>query len=149
MARPGRKPGTAAATVHRTQIIKRLLDGEYVSQIAKELGCSPAAISNGLHDDQEYRSAREAGMELRLKRFENELEQSSDQLAVSRTRELLSHQRWRAEREFPHRWGAKAQVEVTNKVTVDDALDGMASALLDKMRVVESDDGVGRGNGGT
>jgi hypothetical protein len=102
---------SAVAIQHRETIINRVHDGEYAAEIARDFGISPAALSNQLASDPEYHKARECGIEHRLAQRESELENTADSAGVSRARELLSHQRWRAEREFPQRWGAKSSIE--------------------------------------
>jgi len=44
----------------------------------------------------------------------------SSQVELGRAREMLSHARWRAEREFPTQWGgAKVNINVTKRVASD------------------------------
>jgi len=50
---------------------------------------------------------------------ERELEAAADSVAVARARELLSHARWRAEREHPTRWGQRQQVEGGTQIVVN------------------------------
>ena len=47
---------------------------------------------------------------------------------------MLSHARWRTEREFPTQWGgAKIDINVVNKVEMSEALDTVAGELLDQI----------------
>ena len=49
---------------------------------------------------------------------------------------MLSHARWRAEREFPSQWGgAKVNINVTNKVEMSEALNTIAGELLDEIQL--------------
>ena len=126
----------AIAIQHREHIIAQVAAGHYLAQIAHSLGLAGKgqAISNALANDPEYQAAREMGLESKLATREAQLEESEPQ-NVPRARELLSHARWRAEREAPHRWGAKQQMQVDHRLTVDDRL----SASLDRLigRVVD------------
>jgi len=107
---PPRQP---IALQHRTEILTRVALGERLHDIALSLGyASHAGISRILADDPEYREARETGLEARMDTREAELEAASESVTVARARELLSHARWRAERECPHRWGQRSHVTV-------------------------------------
>ena len=50
---------------------------------------------------------------------------------ISRASQLLSHQRWRCEREFPNRWGQRTQIDVT--VNLGDALQQLAERRLQRI----------------
>ena len=71
-----------------------------------------SAISNVLANDPDYQVARELGLEAKLAAREAEVEAATDPRHVPRARELLSHARWRAERECPARWGQRSIVAV-------------------------------------
>ena len=109
---------TAIAIIHRETIIQQVAEGRKLSEIAKAIGLAGKgqAISNALAKDPEYQQAREWGLASRLDQREEELEQS-EPAYVPRARELLSHARWRAERECPARWGAK-QDQQSSGVTI-------------------------------
>ena len=122
---------TAIAIQHRDEIINRVANGEYLASIAKSFGLAGKgqAISNALAKDDEYHAARMLGLEAKLAGRESELEES-DAKDVPRARELLSHARWRAERECPERWGPKQQIaQVVVQVTADELM-GDAGDLL-------------------
>lgn len=101
---------TAIAIQRREQIIQGLQAGRYLKDIAAELGVSHAAISQYLATDPDYVKAREIGAGEKIEARERELEVAPDALTLARARELLSHARWRAEREFPHRWGQRQEI---------------------------------------
>ena len=103
----------------REYIIDCVARGTKLQEVAHSLGLAGKgqAIANALADDPEYRAAREDGLEARMEQRERELEIAESQ-DVPRARELLSHARWRAEREAPKRWGAKQQVTMDTAVTV-------------------------------
>ena len=105
---------TALAILHRDEIIAQVERGAMLKAIAASIGVTPAAISNQLHDDPDYRKAREIGAEVRLEEQFYKIEAAVAPVDVSRAREGFKAAAWFAEREFPARWGAK--VEHTNKV---------------------------------
>ena len=107
---------TALAIQYREQIIERLRVGKRLSDIAEELNLpiTPQALSKPLKSDPEYRAAIEQGFHKRLDDAEKAIEESVDQVDVARARARFTSVAWRAEREFPERWAAKGQVEVSN-----------------------------------
>lgn len=121
------------AIIHREDIIRRVAQGEYLASIAKDIGLKGKgqAICNILSTDPEYIAAREQGLENRLATRERELE-AADPADVPRARELLSHARWRAEREAPHRWGQH------NRLTVEHSGDLGERLRRAKERVIEA-----------
>ena len=121
---------SAIAVQHKADIIKRLSTGEHLKSIADDLGISVPAISQQLAKDEDYRAAREQSLEARLDQREDEVEASTDMLNLARARELLSHARWRCEREAPHRWGKDSSVNIQiNNLNPESILD-KASDLL-------------------
>ena len=142
----------------REYIIQAVSEGAHLSSIAASLGLAGKgqAISNALADDPDYQAARVSGLAERMDLRERELEQS-DPTNVPRARELLSHARWRAEREAPRVWGAKqTEITINTGVSMDQALGQSAMALLDRMRTVsdvppalpDGQDGQGEGSPG-
>ena len=106
---------TAVAIQYRDEIIQRVAQGEYLASIANDLGLKGKgqSISDYLANDPEYQHAREFGLAAKMQKRETELE-CAPKDDVPRARELLSHARWRAEREAPHIWGQKSQVTNLN-----------------------------------
>ena len=127
---------TAIAITHREAIIERIGKGEYVKDIASDLGVSSAAISQVLKDDPEYLQAREDGMALRLDNAHQLMaditedraiskEDAQDYLNLVRIREIgLKRLEWRAEREFASRWGTKVEhkQDLSLSITVNRSL---------------------------
>ena len=120
----------AAANAHKAEILERVAAGEKLRDIGKSYGVTQAALCNVLVNDPDYQLARVSGLESRLDQREHELEQSNDQVSVSRSRELLAHARWRCEREAPHKWGAKQIMALVAPPSLDSALRTKASDLL-------------------
>lgn len=127
----------AIAVIHKEEILERISKGEKIADIAKDFGISQPAISKALLDDPEWIEARKAGALSRIERWEKEIEEigaDSNSVMLGRAREMLSHARWRAEREFPQTWGQQKQtINIINGITLTEALAGEASQLLDQI----------------
>ena len=128
---------TAIAILHKDEILKRVAKGDKIADIGKTYNVSHAAISKQLLKDPEWIDARMSGALARIEHWEEEVEAinaGSSQVELGRAKEMLSHSRWRAEREFPsQRGGAKININVTNKVEMSEALDTVAGELLDQI----------------
>lgn len=99
----------ALATVDMQAIIERIANGEYAAHIASELGVTKQALNLHLKKIKNYQESREIGMEVRLDDGLMRIDQS-DSLDLARMEEIkLRRLEWRAEREFPHRWGQKVE----------------------------------------
>lgn len=135
---------TSVAVLHRESILERLAKGEYLKDIANDLGVRSSALSQVLNTDPEYIAAREQGMSERLdnahsllaeitERRDIPLDHASDYLNLVRIREAgLKRLEWRAEREFANRWGsAKINLNVINNVSMSDVLSDVAGELLE------------------
>lgn len=121
------KPNRSVAIVNKQTILERIAKGEKQVDIAAEYGITQQALSKQLVDDPDFKIAREVGTIARLELFEKELEaidESTSQVVFARTRELLSHARWRAEREYPQRFGTKpdAAQGLTIQVIINDPM---------------------------
>jgi hypothetical protein len=122
------------ALTSRDEIIERVAQGEMLADIAHSLGIAPPNISKHLSQDPEYRQAREMGAERRLDAAVKAVQEVADigidngkivglsqpvsNLARVRLDQLKAVQ-WFAEREFPHRWGIKQQVDVVVAPTIN------------------------------
>ena len=110
-----RIPG-ALATLDDQLILQRISNGERASHIAAELGVHKSALTHRYADNRNYQIAKSAGQEIRLDECERLIELSRDNFNLARAREMFRAAAWRAEREFPDRWGVKqtggAQVNV-------------------------------------
>ena len=144
---------TAIAIIHRDKILEKIAQGEMLDKVASDLGIKAPNISLHLASDPEYKQAREIGAELRLHKALTSVHELSElgtdetgrivgitqevsNLARVRDSALKAAQ-WFAEREFPHRWGAKqAEITINTGVSIDAALGQSALSLLDKLRTV-------------
>ena len=114
---PNQHTGTPVAIRHREQILSQVSEGVHLQSIADAIGTTPAAISQQLSKDPEYKKARESGAEVRLERQYQRIEEADDALNLARAREGFRAAGWFAEREFPHRWGQKQQID--HHITLD------------------------------
>lgn len=121
---------TAIAVLRRDEIIRHLAEGCDLKEIAPRYGITPAAISQVLSTDPEYIAARERGIEQKIEDCEGEIKTAPDALNLARARERFRVVSWRAEREFPHRWGTKTQAVVDVRVSVDRAAIGDIRDIL-------------------
>jgi len=128
---------TAIAVLHKDEILKRVANGDKISDIGKAYNVSQQAISKQLLKDPEWIEARKVGALSRIEFWEKEVEAinaGSSQVELGRAKEMLSHARWRAEREFPSQWGgAKVNINVVGKIELSEALDTVAGELLDQI----------------
>ena len=149
---------TAIAIERKAEILQSIADGHRLTDIAAALGISQPAISKALASDPDYIAARETGTLTRIERWEGELEEiegSTPAVIVARVREGLSHARWRAEREFPQRWGQRTQIDLT--VNIGDALQQIAerraarlgASLGASQQVIEHDSQCNQDDDGT
>jgi hypothetical protein len=139
---PGQR-GFPVAISHKDDIIARVEAGEKLIDIAKSYGLTThASLSKYLASDPDYQAARELGLESRMDQREEELESANDSVTVARARELLSHARWRAERECPKRWGAQNTGATfgTGGITINI---GTVGESTDNSTVIEGEVGTG------
>jgi hypothetical protein len=125
---------------NRDNIIQQVAQGRRLTEIAKDLGLSGKgqAICNQLSKDPEYQAARESGLASRLDKREEELETCAPQ-DVPRARELLSHARWRCEREAPRVWGSKQELTVTNvSIDINGLLNQRMARIASSVSTVDS-----------
>lgn len=103
----------ALAHIDDDTILARIQAGEKPSHIAEQLGVHKSAIYHRFAHNPDYLQARENGTEVRIENAEHEIETAQDPFTLSRAREVFRAVAWRAEREFPGRWGVRTQVSVT------------------------------------
>jgi hypothetical protein len=99
---------TAIAVLHKDEILKRVAKGDKIADIGKTYNVSHAAISKQLLKDPEWIEAHMSRALARIEHWQKEVEAinaGSSQVELGRAKEMLSHARWRAEREFPTQWG--------------------------------------------
>lgn len=107
------------------RVLQRIAAGEYQSTIAKELGCTPAALCMRLRDIPEAAVAREVGIEQRLDSALAKLEDAAavGDLNLARVHDThLRRLEWRAAVECPSRWGQRQQITHDIGPSLADAL---------------------------
>jgi len=133
-------PRQSVTENNKDKIIELVEQGKELTEIIDilKLGITPAAISNKLADNMEYRQARVRGLEERLNQREREMELTNDNVSVSRARELLKLAQWKLERLASEVYGNQPKIQVGISVgselsteLVDDA-----KSLVAKIRKV-------------
>lgn len=102
----------ALAALDDEAVLARIQAGEHASKIAEELGVHKSALYHRYAGLPRYLQAREHGAEVRLEEAERQIEEAPDPFTLARARERFRAVAWRAEREFPARWGQKNHVTV-------------------------------------
>ena len=141
---PGYEPTRKALTVpgklagiNVEAVLDRIAEGDWPARIAQELGVTKAALYFHLKEHPEYQACREISTDSRLDDGLEKLALTTD-LTLARTEEVkLRRLEWRAEREFPHRWGAKQQVTVTTAPVFVIHVSGDSIPVLDVTDDVE------------
>lgn len=128
---------TSIAVLNKKMILERIAKGDKLVDIGRSLGISQPAISKEIANDPEFKAARETGALARIEHWEKEIEDvcpGTEQVMLARAREMLSHARWRAEREFPERWGGqKLQVNVNLGSLLDQRLAEPLGSVIDQL----------------
>lgn len=115
------------------ELLDQISDGKTPAWLAQEHGCTRAAMHYKLREHPDYSNCREIGMEIKLDDGLEKLVQTEDLNSARMEEVKLRRLEWRAEREFPHRWGAKQQLAIGVAPSIDQALVGLASDLLAKL----------------
>ena len=123
----------ALAELDPEPLIEQIANGAYLRDIAEQTGFDKRRLSEVLRKHPGYVTAKECAVECQLDKAEKELaDKESD---IARAREVWRAATWRAEREVPHRWGARTQVTIDQRVSVEVSLSEDAAVLLDSVRI--------------
>jgi len=126
---------TSIVITNKQKIMDMVELGVELSEIATKYKITPSAISNRLAQLPEYKEARVRGLESKLDAREKLLESSTDQLEVSRNRELLKLAQWKLERLHSTVYGnqPKIAINLTTKSTeiLDTAIIEVLSTQID------------------
>jgi hypothetical protein len=125
---------TSTALIHKPDILHRVAQGERLSDIGANLGVTAQALSKVLKDDSDYLIAKEVGHATRLDLAERKIEEAVDQVDVTRARALWGAYSWRAEREFPSKWGQQRDAPITIVPVIHIHVD---SAAIDQAQAIE------------
>jgi hypothetical protein len=133
-------PKQSVVADKQRSIIDLVEQGKELTEIIDilKLGVTPAAISNKLANNMEYRQARVRGLEERLSQREREMELTNDNVGVSRARELLKLAQWKLERLASDVYGNnQPKVEISIGMDTSAALEHDAKSLVAKIRKSE------------
>ena len=132
----------ALATLDDSAAIAEIASGTLSKEIAARYGVTPYAVRKRLAKHPDYPQAIKDQAESFVEEATDEamsLGEGCDMVAIARARvKIETAHKWAAARN-PEQWGNKQTVTVNQGITMDQALDGMAQALLAKMRVVPND----------
>jgi hypothetical protein len=105
---------TALAEFNPETLIDRISDGAFLRDLAKETGIDKRRLSEKLRKHPDYQAAKETAIEVQLDDAQLALQLAREPADIARAREMFKAAAWRAEREFPGRWGPKSHVTVEN-----------------------------------
>lgn len=116
---------TALANINAEQLIDRIADGAFLRDLAKESGIDKRRLSEHLRKHPHYISAKETSIEVQLDDAQLALQLAREPADIARAREMFRAAAWRAEREFPQRWGSKTQLQadLTVNVVIQDSFE--------------------------
>lgn len=120
----------ALALIDDDSILSRIEGGENPARIAHSLGVHKSAIYHRFANRPDYQLARKSGMHVRVEEGEDEISDATDPFTLARAREKFRAISWRAEREFPDTWGAKATLDV--RVDLGGALQAISERLQER-----------------
>src|SRR3990167_63496 len=92
------------------KLLDGIAEGRSLKSLADEYQVSDVAVLHRLIDHPDYRRRQAVGLELRMDRREEGLEQADTNVSVTRADRLLGHARWLAERCAPERFGQKTML---------------------------------------
>jgi len=135
---------TAIAVLHKEEILKRVAAGDKIADIGKCYGVTQQAISKQLLSDPEWIDARMSGALARIEHWEKEIEainEGTSMVMLGRAKEMLSHARWRAEHEFPAKWGgSKVNIQINTQVSSSELLEIEAHELVKLIKTPTNED---------
>lgn len=90
--------------------IEQIANGAFLKDLSAQTGVDKRRLSEQLRKHPDYTAAKEASIEIQLDDAQNAIESAREATDIARARERFRAAAWRAEREFPHRWGAKQEI---------------------------------------
>lgn len=124
---------TAVAILTPDAMIDRIANGAFLRDLARDTGIDKRRLSEQLRKHPDYQAAKETSIEVQLDDAQVAILQSAEAADIARAREQFRAAAWRAEREFPHRWGQKSETHVITE-SYSDALRRIAER---NMRVID------------
>jgi hypothetical protein len=91
---------------------KRISNGEFLHDIAKDIGVTKQALSLWLLNEcaSEYKQAQRTGLISRIVDADSRIEMADNALDLARAREMARFARWDAERRLPSLFGPKQEI---------------------------------------
>lgn len=107
----------SVAILNQDEILERISNGEPLPKIATSLQVSKQALSYQLKDNPNYKDAIVFGIEAKMDEYVEAMEGAQSSIDIARTRELLTHSRFLAERLARDKYG-KDTVQVSAQAPV-------------------------------
>ena len=99
-------------------LIDRISDGAFLRDLAQETGLDKRRLSERLRKHPDYQAAKECAIEVQLDDAQLALRLAREPADIARAREMFRAAAWRAEREFPSRWGQKVESKQDLSISV-------------------------------
>lgn len=97
----------ATLPVPLESLIDQIADGAFLKDLSKQTGIDKRRLSEHLRKHPDYPAAKQSAVEVQLDDAQLAIELAREPTDIARAREMFRAAAWRAEREFPGRWGSK------------------------------------------
>lgn len=118
----------------------RIAHGEFLDDIAADIGVSKQTLSLWLLDDlpEQYKLAQRRGLIRRIADADQRLEEAEDPLDLAKAREMAKFARWDAERRLPALFGMKQEISHTHTMVVEERLQADLSELVRSVKATHN-----------
>lgn len=101
-------------------VVQRVVDGERLEDIAKDIGVSRTALNQAIlkYDEDGWKSAQVARAVGQLDDVDEELEKAPDMLAIARAEKKMKSAQWKLERLHRRLFGTDIPVDSTGKINI-------------------------------
>lgn len=96
-----------ALSVPIESLIDQIANGAFLKDLSEQTGLDKRRLSEILRTHPDYPSAKQSAVEVQLDKAQKAIETAAEMSDIARAREMFRAAAWRAEREFPGRWGIK------------------------------------------
>lgn len=120
----------ALAPLALEPLIEEIANGAFLKQLAQKTGIDKRRLSEQLRKHPDYQAAKQAAIESQIDDAQLALELARETADIARAREMFRAAAWRAEHEFPDRWGGKQLISgptvvvLSQHVAPQDAIPG-------------------------
>lgn len=124
-----------SAVLPLDHLIDRISDGAFLRDLAQETGLDKRRLSERLRKHPDYQAAKECAIEVQLDDAQLALRLAREPADIARAREMFRAAAWRAEREFPSRWGQKVESKQDLSISVRVNVLGAEGRLIEGQSV--------------